>query len=129
MWGQATRLSTSSFVIIRHGSPRCALAASRLVSSFDTTRLPLSSVQPSDFSVSPAPTEGGIDVSIDSAAGTVTITVATAIDVIPAADPAAHAVYDLYGRRVLDAAPDLQRLNGTLPHGIYIIDGRKVLVR
>ena len=86
-------------------------------------------LQPSDFSVSPAPTEGGIDVSIDSAAGTVTISVATAIDVIPAAEPAAHAVYDLYGRRVLDAAPDLHRLNGTLPHGLYIIDGRKVLVR
>lgn len=40
----------------------------------------------------------------------------------PAAHPAAHSLYDLGGRQV-------QPKHGTLPQGIYIMNGQKVLVR
>ena len=40
----------------------------------------------------------------------------------PAAHPAAPSLYDLGGRQV-------QPKHGTLPQGIYIMNGQKVLVR
>ena len=71
--------------------------------------------------------DGGaaVNYSFEYVYGSLIVTVGSIVETIRRANPASCDIYDLLGRKI-----DLSKLpNGNLPKGIYVVNGKKVLVR
>lgn len=71
--------------------------------------------------------DGGaaVNYSFEYVYGSLIVTAGSIVETIRRANPASCDIYDLLGRKI-----DLSKLpNGNLPKGIYVVNGKKVLVR